>query len=126
MANVFNSMLRWIIFQKYYVTNGDIIQFIPFVHTFYAFESPLFYSPHNHEGDVTIIPFAMGIHQGDFSGETLFTLTHFKALRSTTHHFPSCLFPSIVDDTHIIGPLSIVSFGYEHFQTKLCAIGHYI
>ncbi len=133
-------MLRWIIFQKYYVTNGDIIQFIPFVHTFYAFESPLFYSHHNHEGDVTIIPSAMGTHesdplggatitlthQGDFSGKTLFTLTHFKALCSTTHHFPSCLFPSIVDDTHIIGPLSIVSFGYEHFQTKLCAIGHYI
>jgi hypothetical protein len=122
MANAFNSMLRWIIFQKDYVTNGNIIQFIPFVHTSCAFESPLFYSPHNHEGDFTIIPFAIGIHQADFSGRALFTLTHFKALRSTTHHFPSCLLPSIVDDTHIIGLVSIVSFGYEHFQTKLYAI----
>jgi hypothetical protein len=25
------------------------------------------------------------------------------------------LFPSIVDDIHIIGPFSIVSFAYEHF-----------
>jgi hypothetical protein len=33
------------------------------------------------------------------------------------------LFPSIVDDTHIIGSLSILSFAYGHFQTKLCAIG---
>ncbi len=53
----------------------------------------------------------------------LFTLAHFKALRSTTSHFPSCLFPSIVDDTHIIGPLSIVSSAYEHFQTKFHPIG---
>ncbi len=29
----------------------------------------------------------------------------------------------VVNDTHIIGPLSIVSFTYEHFQNKLCAIG---
>ncbi len=108
-------MLKWIIFEKNYVASGDIIQFIPFVHTFYAFECPLFYSPHNHEGDVTIIPSSMGIHQGDPSGKALFILAHFKALHSTIHHFPSYLFPSIIDDTHIIGPLSIVSFGYEHF-----------
>jgi len=108
-------MLKWIIFQKNYVASGDIIQFIPFVHTFYAFESPLIYNPHNHEGDVIFIPFAMGIHQGDLLGRALFTLAHFKALCFTTHHFPFCLFPSIVDDIHIIGPISIVSFGYEHF-----------
>jgi len=35
------------------------MQFIPFVHAFYAFEYPLFYSHHNHEGDVTIISFTM-------------------------------------------------------------------
>jgi len=36
------------------------MQPIPFVHTLYAFESPLFYSHCNHEGDVKGIPFAMG------------------------------------------------------------------
>jgi hypothetical protein len=34
----------------------------------HAFEFPLFYNHHNHEGDVTIIPSAMGTHQGDHFG----------------------------------------------------------
>jgi hypothetical protein len=33
----------------------------PFVRTFYAFESPLSYNHQNHEGDVIVIPFAMGL-----------------------------------------------------------------
>jgi len=31
--------------------------------------------------------------------------------------------PSIIDDTHIIGPPSIVSSTYEHFQIELYGIG---
>jgi hypothetical protein len=63
----------------------------------------LFNSHHNHEDDVIIIPSTMGTHQGDPLGRALFTLAHFKALHSTTNHFPSYLFPSIVNDIHIIG-----------------------
>jgi hypothetical protein len=111
-----------VIFQELHAVSVDIIQLIPFVCAFYAFESPLFYNLHNHEGDVTIIPFAMEIHQSDPLGGALFTLAHFKVLCSITTHFPSCLFPSIANDTHIISPLSIISFVYEHFQTKFCAI----
>jgi hypothetical protein len=70
-----------------------------------------------------MIPFAMGTYQGDSLGGALFTLTHFKALCSTTSLFPSCLFLSIVNDTHIIGALFIV---YEHFQTELYVMGLYI
>ncbi len=57
---------------------------------------------------------------------TLIFFTHFRALDFIVSNFPSCLFPSIVDDTHIIGPFSIVSFAYEHFQTELCVIGLFI
>jgi hypothetical protein len=32
----------------------------------------------------------------------------------------------MVNDTHIIGPLSIVSFTYEHFQIELHVIGLFI
>jgi hypothetical protein len=98
------------------------MQFIPFVHAFYAFESPLFYNHHNCEGNVIIIPFAMGTHQSDPLGKTLFTFTYFRALYFTASHFPSCLFPSIANDTHIKGPPFIVSFAYEHFKIKFCAI----
>jgi hypothetical protein len=50
------------IFQKLCATAGDIMQLIPFVHAFYAFESFMHYNHHNYESNVTIIPFAMGIH----------------------------------------------------------------
>jgi hypothetical protein len=64
----------------------------------------------------------MGIQQGDLLRGALFALAHFRALCSTTSHFPSCLFPSILNDTHIINPLSIVSSAYEHFQTEFLTI----
>jgi hypothetical protein len=65
LANAFNLVSIGVIFQELHATSGDIIQFIPFVCVFYAFESHLFYSHRNREGDVTIIPFTMGICQGD-------------------------------------------------------------
>jgi hypothetical protein len=58
--------------------------------------------------------------------EALFALAHFRALYSIIDHFPSYLFPSIVDGIHIIGHLSIVSSAYKHFKTKLCVIGIFI
>jgi hypothetical protein len=65
VANTFNLVLRGAIFQELCVADGDIIQLIPFVLAFYAFEYFLFYNHRNREGDVTIIPFAMGTRQGD-------------------------------------------------------------
>jgi hypothetical protein len=53
----------------------------------------------------------------------LFALAHFRALHFIANYFPFCLFPSIADDIQIIGPFSIVSFTYEHFQTELHVIG---
>jgi hypothetical protein len=97
-------MSKRVIFQELCAVGGDVIQFIHFVRAFYAFKFPLFYNHRNHEGDVTIIPSTMGIHQGDPFGRALFTLAHFKALRFIANNFPSCLFPSIVDDIQIINP----------------------
>jgi len=102
VANVFNLVLKGFIFQKLHVTGGDIIQRIPFVHAFYAFEFPLFYTHHNCEGNIMVIPSAMETCQGDPLRRALFVLVHFKTL--SLNHFPSCLFPFIVDDSHIIRP----------------------
>ncbi len=73
------------------------------------------YSNHNHDVDVMVIPFVIGTCQSDLLEGALFALAHLKVLRSITSHFPSYLFSFIVDHTHIINPLSIVSFAYEHF-----------
>jgi hypothetical protein len=56
------------------------MQFIPFVHAFYAFEAPLFYNHRNCAGNVIVIFPTMGTYQNDLLGGALFTLTHFKAL----------------------------------------------
>ncbi len=80
-------MSREIIFQELRAASGDIIQFIPFVHAFYAFESPLFYNHHNRESVVIIIPFTMGTCEGDPWRGALFVLAHFWVLCSTTNHF---------------------------------------
>ncbi len=104
VANTFNLMSKWIIFQELCVIGINIIQLIPFVCEFYTFESPLFYNHHNRERDVIIIPSTMGIRQGDPLGGVLFALIHFRTLCFITNHFPSCLCPSITDDIHIISP----------------------
>ncbi len=51
MANAFNSMLRGVIFQKLCAEGENIIQFIPFVLAFYAFEFFLFYNHCNRKSD---------------------------------------------------------------------------
>jgi hypothetical protein len=106
--NAFKSMSKGDIFQELPVIDGDIIQLIPFVHAFYAFEFPMFYCHYSCENDVTIIPSAMETYQGDPLGRALSTLTHFKAMHFITNHFLSCLFSSITNDTHIIGPLHCI------------------
>jgi hypothetical protein len=53
-------MSKGVIFSKLHIIGGDIVEFIPFVHAFYAFESPLFYNHLYHDGNVTVIPFTMG------------------------------------------------------------------
>jgi len=105
MANAFNFVSRGVIFQELHVKGGNIIQLIPFVHAFYAFEFPLFYSHCNHEGNVTIIPFAMGTREGDPLKNALFTFAHFEALHSIVSRSPSCLFLFVANDIHIISPL---------------------
>jgi hypothetical protein len=126
MENAFNLVSKGVIFQELHVVGGDIIQLIPFVRALYAFEPPLFYSHRNYDGNVMVIPFAIGTCQSDPLGGALFTLAHFRALHSTTNHFPFYLFPSTTNDTHIITPPpppSIVSFTYKHFHIELHAIG---
>jgi hypothetical protein len=108
-------VLKGILFQELHAVGGDIIQLIAFVCAFYVFKSHLFYGHCNREGDVIIIPSTMGTRQGDPWGRELFALTHFNVLRSIKNHFPSCLFPSVINNTHIISPPSILSLAYEHF-----------
>ncbi len=78
MANAFNLVLKRVIFQELYVIGGDIIQFIPFVRAFYAFEFRLFHYSHcNRKNDVIIIPFVTGTCKSDL-GEGGGVTIHFN------------------------------------------------
>jgi hypothetical protein len=105
--------------QKLHVVRGDIVQLVHiyFVHSFNAFE--LWFFSNN---EVIIIFSAMGTHQGNFFHEPLFGLTHFWTLQFVEVQFPTCLFPTIVDDIYIVGPPSLgcitiefifLNFNYE-------------
>jgi hypothetical protein len=63
------------------VVEGDIIQFIPFIHTFFALKTHLYYNHHNLQVEVIIIPLTMGIHQSDpfgaFTCPSLFQSSYF-------------------------------------------------
>jgi hypothetical protein len=56
-------------------------------------------------------------------GGLLFTPTHFQAFCNLVGFSPSSLSPSIIDDTHIIGHVLVVSQIFHHFSSELNLIG---
>ena len=66
---------------------------------------------------------ATGTRQGDPSGGVLFALGHQQALRATAAAFPDCAFPSIADDTHIVGPPARVVEAFVNFFVQLALLG---
>jgi hypothetical protein len=44
-----------------------------------------------------------GMRQGDPLGCPLFTLAHYRTFLNTIVRAPSCVYPSLVDDIHIMG-----------------------
>jgi hypothetical protein len=81
------------IFQKFRVQHmGTSYNLSLLFCAFYAFEFLLFYSHHNSDADVMVIPFVIRTRQNDLLERALFVLAHLKALHSITNHFPSYLF----------------------------------
>ncbi len=65
----------------------------------------------------------MGTCQSDPLGGTLFALTHFKALCFIVNRFPSCLFLSIIDNSHIKNPTQLYHFDMNTFKPNFCVVG---
>jgi hypothetical protein len=55
------------------------------------------------------------MHQGDYFIEPFFALAYFCALQTSFIVFPSCPFPSLLDDFHIIGLASLIPLVFYHF-----------
>jgi len=52
-----------------------------------------------------------------------FPLVHFHVLRGFLNIFPSCLFPSLANDTHNIGLDHVVPLAFDHFVSQLVFLG---
>jgi hypothetical protein len=65
----------------------------------------------------------MGMCQGDPFIQPLFVLVHFHALQTFFVVFPSCLFPLLVNDTHILNLVSLVPLAFDHSTSQLVLMG---
>jgi hypothetical protein len=50
-------------------------------------------------------------------------LVQYQALLNTIMWAPSYVFPSLKDDTHIMGPLSEITCAFYHLSTQLALVG---
>jgi hypothetical protein len=56
----------------------------------------------------------------------LFALIHFQVLCYFLGVFSSCLFPSLANDTHIIGLAHVISLTFDHFASQLAFVGLFV
>ncbi len=72
---------------------------------------------------VTIIESFLGTRQGEPLGGLLFTLAHYWALLETIAWAPNYVFPSLIDDTHIVGLMNEITCTFDHLSTQLTLVG---
>jgi hypothetical protein len=92
-------------------------------HQIYGAHSSFYFQNGQHEEGVTIIESSSSIRQGDPLGGLLFTLAHYQALLKTIVQATNYVFPSLADDTHIVGPMNKIVPTFDHLLTKLALIG---
>ncbi len=66
---------------------------------------------------VTIVESSLGMRQGDPLGGPLFVLAHYWALLKTIVQALNYVFPSQMDNTHIMEPMSEITCTFDHILT---------
>jgi hypothetical protein len=85
---------------------------------FYGVHFSLFYQHGWHVEGITIIESFSSTREGDPLGGPLFVLAHYRALLDTIMRAPNCVYPSLVDDIHIMGPMSKITCAFDHLSTN--------
>jgi hypothetical protein len=91
--------------------------------SFYGFHYSLYYQHGWHVKGVTIIESSSGTRQGDLLRSPLFALTHYGVFLKTIVQALGCVFPSLMDDTHIVGPMNEITHAFDHLSTQLTLVG---
>jgi hypothetical protein len=71
---------------------------------------------------VTIIKSFLGTRQGDPLKGHLFILAHHQILLKTIVQAPSYIFPSLANDTHIMGLMNEITHAFDHLSTQLSLV----
>jgi hypothetical protein len=70
-----------------------------------------------------IIESSLGKRQGDPLRGLLFVLAHYQTFLKIIMRAPSYIFPSLMDDIHIVGPMSEIIHAFDHLLTQLTLVG---
>jgi hypothetical protein len=111
--NNFNNVFRASSFRK---LCGALANIVPFTRSFYGVHYSLYQYGWHVEG-VIIIESTLGTRHGDPLGGLLFTLTHYQVLLETIMRAPSCVFPSLMNDTHIVKLMNEIICTFDHLLT---------
>ncbi len=65
----------------------------------------------------------LGTQQGALLGGMLFAWAYFHTFHFIEAMHPTCVFPSLVDDTYIIGPTLCVIFTFLRLLQKFSTLG---
>ncbi|KAL2613061.1 hypothetical protein R1flu_024753 [Riccia fluitans] len=122
IQNAFNIVSWEAFFCELHVAIGFLDQLFPFVHSLYAPRSPLYFSHCFREDEISLFLSESSTRQGDPLGGILFALAHLRALRTVASEHPLCLFPSLADDTHIVGPLEAVVPAFHTLECHLSVV----
>ncbi len=83
----------------------------------------LYHQNEQHVEGAMIIESSLGTRQCDSLKGPLFTLAHYWALLETITWASSYIFPSLLDNIHIVEPMSEITHAFEHLLTQLAFVG---
>jgi hypothetical protein len=108
---------------SYVMLGGLLASIVPFIMLFYGIHYPFYYQHGQHVEGVTIIESTLSTRQGEPLGGLLFTLAHYRAFLENIVQAPNSVFPSLTDETHIMGPMNEISCAFDHLSTQLTQVG---
>jgi hypothetical protein len=117
VKNAFNNVFQAIILKKLCDVEELLASIVPFTRLFYGVHSSFYYQHGRHVEGVTIIESFSGMRQSDPLKSLLFVLAHYRTFVETISWALNYVFPSLVDNTHIVGPVTKITYAFDHFST---------
>jgi len=109
IMNAFNSTSHKAILWELQVAGNQLSQLFLFICGFFVQEFFLLCNHHFPLKYFSILFLSIGLHYDNLFIRPLFAFAHFCVLHCYSNVFPSFLFPSLVDDTHILDLASIIT-----------------